>query len=163
MQTHLSPATSPESHNSINKEIRTFRARYFPVQSGTLVVSPSSLESFLRASSFFLFLFFYLPFDPKRVAIAVTFVTQPFQFNFTTTALSQLTISRLRAASSPLFPIVSSFSYSRPALPPSPVSKKEKNKKIKNAKMQSLISCERRKTTIRASHLLYVHAGVAAR
>lgn len=31
---------------------------------------------------------FYLPFDPKPVAIAVTFVTQPFQFNFTTTALS---------------------------------------------------------------------------
>ena len=31
---------------------------------------------------------FYLPFDPKPVAIAVTFVTQPFQFNFTTTAPS---------------------------------------------------------------------------
>lgn len=31
---------------------------------------------------------FYLPFDPKPVAITVTFVTQPFQFNFTTTALS---------------------------------------------------------------------------
>lgn len=34
------------------------------------------------------FIFFYLAFDPKPVAIAVTFVTQPFQFNFTTTALS---------------------------------------------------------------------------
>lgn len=31
---------------------------------------------------------FYLPFDPKPEAVTVTFVTQPFQFNFTTTALS---------------------------------------------------------------------------
>lgn len=46
----------------------------------------------------YLFFFFYLRFDPKPAAITVTFVTQPFQFNFTTTALSWLTISRLRSA-----------------------------------------------------------------
>lgn len=46
-----------------------------------------SVSELSRNVSFTLYLF-YLPFDPKPVAIAVTFVTQPFQFNFTTTALS---------------------------------------------------------------------------
>lgn len=56
---------------------------------------------------------FYLAFDPKLVAITVTFVTQPFQFNFTTSALSWLTIFRLRSAGSSFF--VSSFNI--PFLP----------------------------------------------
>lgn len=53
---------------------------------------------------------FYLPFDPKPVAIAVTFVTQPFQFNFTTTALSQLTIFG-RALPAPLSFVSSPSSF----------------------------------------------------
>lgn len=50
----------------------------------------------------FIFFFFIYPVI-RNQAIAVTFVTQPFQFNFTTSALSQLTIFRLHSVSSTSF------------------------------------------------------------
>lgn len=48
------------------------------------------------------FIFFIYP-GIRNQAIAVTFVTQPFQFNFTTTALSRLTIFRLQSVSATSF------------------------------------------------------------
>lgn len=47
----------------------------------------------------------------RNQAIAVTFVTQPFQFNFTTTALSRLTIFRLHSVSSTSFCPIFLYSF----------------------------------------------------
>lgn len=56
------------------------------------------------------FIFFIYPVI-RNQAIAVTFVTQPFQFNFTTTALSQLTIFRLHSVSSTSFCPIFLYSF----------------------------------------------------
>lgn len=55
---------------------------------------------------------FYLPFDPKPVAIAVTFVTQHFQFNFNCTIVAhnlQATLCQLLFLLCPLFIFLSTL------------------------------------------------------
>lgn len=94
------------------------------------------------------FIFFYLPFDPKPVAIAVTFVTQPFQFNFTTTALSWQAIFRLHSASSSFFCVIIYIPFH-----PFCVSSEQENVKSDILWVQE--------SHYTASHLLYIRRVLA--